>query len=236
MKNGSIMLAVAVAATALAGCFTVYETESPVVVMSKVTGDKKVAVEGFLATVVTYLPIYTTETGFVDHGPYYRYGRHHRHYYGPGPMLATTTTETLVPQVGTTDAYVKRAQSRLEEAGCILRASPAKYVVSGEFGGPFDPSGANWRRAAIDLGTGLFAMYDTASYTLSVKVYDQETGKPLFAQNYEQTYSATGFSPLWLFGLMAYENITTSFQQGWCLSALTDRALADVSAFLSQQP
>ena len=234
MKNSAMMLAAAVAATALAGCFTVYETETPEVVMSKVAGDKKVAVEGFLTTVVTYTSVYTTETGFVDRGPYYRYGRHHRHYYAPGPMLATTTTETLIPQVSTTDAYMKRAQSRLEEAGCILRAAPAKYVVSGEFAGPFNPPGANWRRAAIDLGSALFAMYDTASYTLSVKVYDQDTGKPIFAQNYEQTYSATGFSPLWILGMMAYDNITSGFQHSWCLSVLTDRAMADVSAFLSQ--
>ena len=234
MKNSAMMLAAAMAATALAGCFTVYETECPEVVISKVEGDKKVAVEGFLTTVVTYASVYTTETGFVDRGPYYRYGRHHRRYYAPSPMFTTTTTETLIPQVSTTDAYMKRAQSRLEEAGCILRASPAKYVVSGEFAGPFNPQGANWRRAAIDLGTALFAMYDTASYTLSVKVYDQDTGKPIFAQNYEQTYSATGFSPLWILGMMAYDNITSGFQHSWCLSVLTDRAMADVSAFLSQ--
>ena len=234
MKNIPMALMAAVSAAVLAGCFTVYESDYPEVVMSKVAGDKKVAVEGFLTTVVTYTPIYTTETAFVDRGPYY-YGRRHRHYYH-GPTMATTTTETLIPNVQTTDAYLKRVQSRLEEAGCILRAAPATYIVSGEFGGPYDPDGAHWRRAAIDLGTALFAMYDTASYTLSVKVYEQATGKPVFAQNYEQTYSATGFSPLWLFGLAAYDNITTSFQHSWCLSALTDRAMADVSAFLSQQP
>lgn len=239
MKNIAKTLVAAVLATALAGCFTVYESDYPEVVMSKVAGDKKVAVEGFLTTVVTYTPVYTTQTGFVDPGPYYyrRHGRHHRHYApGPGPMLATTTTETLIPNVQTTDAYLKRVQSRLEEAGCILRAAPAKYIVSGEFGGPYNPDGANWRRAGIDLGTALFCMYDTASYTLSVKVYEQATGRPIFAQNYEQTYAATGFSPLWLFGLMAYENLTTSFQHSWCLSALTDRAMADVSAFMSQLP
>ena len=236
MKNACVAAGMAIAAMALAGCFTVYETESPQVVVSKVSGDKKVAVEGFLTTVVSYMPVYGTSTTFVDHGPaYYRHGRHYRHY-APGPTIATTTTETLIPQVNTTDAYVKRAQSRLEEAGCILRAAPAQYIVSGEFGGPYNPDGANWRRALIDLGTGLFAMYDTASYTLSVKVYDRESGKPLFAANYEQTYSATGFSPLWIFGLAAYENITSSFQHGWCLSVLTDRAMADVSSFLAQLP
>ena len=233
MRTGMRMTAVALAAAALAGCFTIYETEAPQVVLSKVSGDKKVAVEGFLTTVVSYIPVYSTSTSFIDGGPRY-YGRHYRHYAGPGPMLATTQTETLVPQVNTTDAYLKRVQSRLEEAGCILRSAPAQYIVSGEFAGPFDPSGANWRRAGIDLGTGLFAMYDTSSYTLSVKVYEQATGKPLFAQNYEQTYSATGFSPLWIFGMMAYDNITTSYQHSWCLSVLTDRAMADVSSFLAQ--
>lgn len=231
MNNRSRIVALALAATALAGCFTVYETEAPQVVLSKVAGDKKVAVEGFLTTVVSYIPVYSTSTAFVS-GPHY-HGRHHRHYYS-GPTMATTQTETLIPQVSTTDAYLKRVQSRLEEAGCILRASPAQFIVSGEFAGPFDPPGADWRRAGIDIGTGFFALYDTASYTLSVKVYEQATGKPLFAQNYEQTYSATGFSPLWLIGMMAYDNITTSFQHSWCLSALTDRAMADVSAFLSQ--
>lgn len=231
MRNNAAMMSVALAATVLAGCFTVYETDAPQVVLSKVTGDKRVAVEGFLTTVVSYIPVYSTSTSFVA-GPHY-HGRHYRHY-GPGPMMATTQTETLIPQVNTTDAYLKRVQSRLEEAGCILRASPAQYIVSGEFAGPFDPSGANWRRAGIDIGTAFFALYDTASYTLSVKVYEQATGRPLFAQNYEQTYSATGFSPLWLLGMMAYENITTSYQHSWCLSVLTDRAMADVSAFLSQ--
>jgi len=231
MKNRTKMVALAFAATVLAGCFTVYETEAPQVVLSKVSGDKRVAVEGFLTTVVTYIPVYSTSTSFVS-GPHY-HGRHHRHYVG-GPTMATTQTETLIPQVNTTDAYLKRVQSRLEEAGCILRASPAQFIVSGEFAGPFDPPGANWRRAGIDIGTGFFALYDTSTYTLSVKVYEQATGKPLFAQNYEQTYAATGFSPLWLVGMMAYDNITTSFQHSWCLSVLTDRAMADVSAFLSQ--
>ena len=226
------MCVLAGAGMLLAGCFTVHETEYPESVLSRVEGDVKVHVEGFMATVVTYTPVYSTETSFVSGGGPHRHHRRGGYY---GPRMMTTTTETLIPTVQQTDVFMKRAQSRLEEAGCILRAAPSQYAVSGEFGGPFNPEGANWRRLAVDAGSVLFALYDTASYTLEVKVYDAGSGKPLFAQNYEQTYSAAGFSPLWLFGMAAFEKINTSYQQSWCLNALVDRATADVSAFLSQR-
>ena len=120
----------------LAGCFTLKQTEMPSVQFSRAPAgrDVAVAVSGFAATITTYTPIYGYQTVFVDDGPYF--GPHGRRYYGGG-HYRTMTSETLVPSVNASDAYLRRAQTHLEDAGFLLRAPSADYNVEVAFGGPF---------------------------------------------------------------------------------------------------
>lgn len=211
----------------LAGCFTISETEFPTVAMTKAPRDIKLQLEGFLATVVDYTPIYTTDTYLVSGG-----GFGHRRRYG-GSYYTTRTSTTYVPNVHNTDVFLQRAQNNLESAGFILRAAPAEYTVSAVFGGPADheDSGLHFLET---LGTLTLFFKGGSVSTANLKIYDNRTGKCVFAQNYVQEYVAHGCSPIPLFGMVGYDKLGTSYQRNWCLDALTDRMTADVTAFLSK--
>lgn len=230
-KIYACLLAVAFGA---AGCFTVHQTPYPAVRLSHVDGNVRVAVEGFEATVTDFTPVYGTETVMVsDYDDRPRGPRGRRRGWGP-TYFGTYMTETYIPTVRPTAAFVQRATEQLESAGCILRATPAAYSIRVDFNGPYDSENAGWKRFGVDAGTVLFALYDTATYSAAVKVYENATGKLVFHQAYEQEYSACGWSPIWIFGMMEYEKIYPSYIQTWCLNALVDRSMADVSSFLAQ--
>lgn len=214
----------------LAGCFTISQSEYPKVELSTVTNGVKVQVEGFQAAVIDYTPIYSTST-YVTHGGWY--GPHHRHY--AGPMVGTYTTQTYVPTLRNTDVFQQRAAANLEKAGCILRAVPAKYTVSGSFGGPVQEDTAALKSVGVFVGSILSARFEMLSYTAEVKVYECATGKLVFNRTYNQDYFASGWSPIPLFGIMDFEKVQGEYMKSWCLAALTDRITADVTSFLSQQ-
>ena len=64
---------------AVAGCFTLSQSEYPKVEMTAVAGGVKLQFEGFQSTVIDYTPIYSTST-YVSADPYWHgpYRRHRR--------------------------------------------------------------------------------------------------------------------------------------------------------------
>lgn len=112
----------------LAGCFTLKQTEMPQVQMARAPEgrDVKVAVAGFAATVTDYIPVFGTQTVYVDHGPYV--GRHGGRVWGGG-HYETVTSETLVPQTRASEAFLRRAQTLLEDAGylCARRSRTTRW-------------------------------------------------------------------------------------------------------------
>ena len=212
----------------LAGCFTLSQSEYPKVAMTAVPDGMKLQIEGFQASVIDYTPMYSTSTYVVDpawHGPYRR----------RGPYLGTYTTETYIPTVRNTDVFLQRAMSNFEKAGCILRAQPAKYTVSGSFAGPFLKDMADLKSAGVFVFSLLSARFETLTYSAEVKVYDVSSGKLVFNRSYTQDYYASGWSPIPLFGIMDFEKVQGEYMKSWCLTALTDRISADVTAWLSGQ-
>ena len=212
----------------LAGCFTLSQSEYPKTQLSTVPG-VKVQVEGFQASVIDYTPVYSTST-YVTHGAWY--GPHH---YYAGPVVGSYTTQSYVPTLRNTDVFLQRASANLEKSGCVLRAVPAKYTVSGVFGWPVREETAALKSVGVFVGSILSARFEMLSYTAEVKVYESATGKLVFSQAYTQNYYASGWSPIPLFGIMEFEKVHGEYMKSWCLAALTDRITADVSSFLSQQ-
>lgn len=225
MKKMMIGLALA-AAMSLTGCFTISETDFPAVQMSGTQANIKVQLEGFLATVVDYTPIYTTDSYLVSGGGWGR----RRHY---GSYYTTRTSTTYVPNVHNTDVFLQRAQSNFESAGFILRAAPADYTVSATFAGPAAHTDSGWHFLETLASATLLFRAGSVS-TANLKIYDNRTGKCIFTQSYVQEYDAHGWSPLPLFGMMSYDKIMSSYQRNWCLDALTDRITADATAFLAK--
>lgn len=213
----------------LAGCFTLSQSEYPTPQLSQVTSGVKLQVEGFQATVIDYTPIYSTST-YVTHGGWYG----PRHYYA-GPMVGTYTTQSYMPTLRNTDVFRERAVGNLEKAGCILRASPAMYTVSGVFGGPVHEDTAALKSVGVFVGSVLSARFEMVSYSAEVKIYESATGRLVFTRAYTQDYFASGWSPIPLFGIMDFEKVQGEYMKSWCLAALTDRITADVTAFFSQQ-
>ena len=83
------------------------------------------------------------------------------------------------------------------------------------------------------LCTLFFCDYSAASWTAKLRIRDNRTGRLAFHGDYVQRYETKVFGLIPLFGISSCDETSYSYMQGWCLSALTDRAVADSTAFLS---
>ena len=219
---------------ALAGCFTLKQTEMPQVQTTRAPEgrDVKVAVAGYATTITDYVPVYGHQTVYVDHGPHY--GRHGRRYWGGG-HYETVTSETLVPQVRASDAFIARAQTQLEDAGFLVRAPAPDYTVEVTFGGPFVSDDERAVELAWMLCSVLSAEYSTQTWTARLRIYDAKTGRVALAREFSQKYEDCVWSPLFFIGLAGYTENAFNYMQSWCLTALTDRTVAEATAFLAAQ-
>ncbi|MBO5643259.1 MAG: hypothetical protein J6S51_04555 [Kiritimatiellae bacterium] len=207
---------------AFAGCFTLTETQYPETQLTRSDDFKTITIKGFEASLTEYVTMYGIETVYVP-------GYYGRRYWYPG-RLHNVQTATSIQQDRSTDRFLVQAKDRLEEAGFNIKANPANYVVEVRFTGPF--WGSEGKRALWYFLTALTCDKAEQSWHAKLKVYDNNTGKLLFVRDYQQEYSATGFSPLPLLGMACYERTEPNYMQCWALHALTDRATADASAFL----
>ena len=228
MKALGVALSAALAASILSGCFTVCETEYPSVGMSPLAGDmtnRTVTVRGFEATFTETVVLMGYETVYIPEDPHARFHR-------PGGF-ATFRTATEVSRSRQTDAFLERAKNLLEESGFNVMANPADFVVEAKFTGPIAETNADAFRFLWWLGTAFTCDRYGQGWRAKLKIYDNRTGKLVFHHDYEQAYSAMGFSPIPIVGIASYGKTETNYIQSWCLAALTDRMMADVSAFLA---
>ena len=213
---------------AFAGCFTIFESEYPAVEMASAgNADVKVQLSGFEAAVTTYEVLYGYETSYRYHH-YYGYRRNYG-YWGP----STVMTETYVPQTRATSAYIDRATEILELNGFNPKTDKPEYRIEVKFGGPFVSDGDRAAEAAWTIFSLLTADYGVHTWTAKLKIYDVATGKLLMHYDYSERYSALVWGPIPLFSPAGSDKTSTNSMQNWCLTALTDRAIADATAFLS---
>lgn len=229
-----IKLSLVLPAFLLAGCFTLHQTEMPQVAMTRAPQgrDVKVAAVGFAATITDYIPIYGSQTVYVDHGHYV--GRHGGRVYGGG-HYETHTTETLVPQVHASEVFIQRARTQLEDAGFLVRTPQPDYTVEVTFGGPFITDGERGVMFAWQILSVLSAEYSTQTWSAKMRIYDAKSGRVLMTKDYSQKYEDCVWSPIFFIGLAGYTENTFNFMQSWCLTALTDQTISDATAFLAQQ-
>ena len=214
---------------AFAGCFTIFESEYPAVEMASAgNADVKVQLAGFEASVTTYEVLYGYETSY----RYHYYGRR-RHYGYWGP--STVMTETYVPQTRATSAYIDRATEILELNGFNPKTDKPEYRIEVKFGGPFVSDGERAAEAAWTIFSLLTADYGVHTWTAKLKIYTVATGKLLMHYDYSERYSALVWGPIPLFSPAGSDKTSANSIQNWCLMALTDRAMADATAFLSAQ-
>ena len=227
MKKTMIMLPL----LAFAGCFTVFQSEYPAVEMSSAgNADVKVQLAGFEAAVTTYEVLYGYETAY----RYHHYYGHRRNYGYWGPT--TVMTETYVPQTQMTPAYIDRATEILELNGFNPKTDKPDYRIEVKFGGPFVGDGERAAEIAWTIFSLLTADYAVHTWTAKLNIYDVATGKLLMHCDYSARYSALVWGPVPLLSPAGSDKTSPNFMQNWCLMALTDRAMADATAFLAAKP
>lgn len=231
--NKTVLLSSVGAVLLLAGCFTVHHSEYPDVQMSNLPEGKKMTVQltGFEASLTTYVPVYGYETVYHYNRGYYHHGRYYGGYCGP----ETYATTTYLPQTNPTTAFIERAQEALEGAGFIVNATGATYRVEVKFSGPVVTDGDRTAEALWVILSGLSADYGAQTWSAKLKVYDVATGALVMHSDYAQKYSAAVWGPLPILSPAGSDQTDYNTMQCWSLTALTDRTMADATAFLAAQ-
>ena len=221
-----ILSAVASAAL-LSGCWTFGTSEYPQTQATQAPSDTNitVAVTGFAAVQTWFRDIVSYDTVYVP-------GYYGRRYCRPG-YVTTVPTRHFIEEASPTDAFRLRAQDLLEKAGFSVGATTPDLTVDVVFSGP--------RREDNDVAAGLawmvctvfFCDYEAETWTAQLRIRDNRTGKLVFHNDYSQRYETKVFGLIPLFGPASCEKTGAGYMQGWCLSALTDRAVADATAFLA---
>lgn len=219
-------------AIVLSGCWTFNQTEYPTVELSQAKGESEklvLRVDGFAAVVTEYEMAHGYSTVYVPGW----YGRYHYH---PGGY-ETYSTVTAIPYVRETDAFRKRAQNRLEEAGFAVPpgGSAVDYVLEVNFDGPVTPSADRTASVLWAVCTVFFCDYEAEEWSAHLSIRDNRTGRVAFARDYAQRFETHVFGLIPLFSIAACEETTPQHMQSWCLSALTDRIVADATAFLADK-
>lgn len=217
----------------LSGCWTFREAAHPEIAVPALPSGKDVRVQiaGFDATVTTYEAAYGygSVTTFGDS----YYGRRGRYYGG----IATTTYQTteFIPHTEATSVYRNRAADALERAGCILQTKDPQYRVEVRFEGPFSESGDCWAMAGWMICTIFTADYGAVDWSAKLKIHDMKTGKLIHERVFTERDEAVVWGPIPIFSPACSSRNSASVMNDICLTALTDRTVAEAVSFLSKQ-
>ena len=211
-----------------AGCWTFGESPYPSPVPTPAAGSATnlvVKVDGFEASFAEYEVVHGYGMAYVPGYVGYRYAR-------PG-FYESVHTYTYVPTLRATDMFRRRAKEALEDAGFLASSSASPdYIVECRFGGPLVASGdvgVSWSWRLLTL---FFCDYDAQSWTATLRIRDNRTGRVAFHHDYVQRYETKVFGLVPIFGIASCEQTAPTHMKSWCLSALTDRVVADATAFL----
>jgi len=222
MKKAPLVLS----ALLLVGCWTFNETTYPSVQMTPASESaKQVLLSGFEATLTEWQAIHGYRSVYV-HGSY------DCRYWSPG-YFETVPSVDYLPQYRSTDMFARRAQDIFEKAGFTVASTGADYRIDVRFEGPLASTSSDLAKMfAWNICTLFFCDYDTAHWIAKLRIYDAKTGKRVFDHDYEQTYETCVFGLIPLFGAVSSSATGPTQMQIWCLSALTDRAVADAMTII----
>ena len=215
---------------AFAGCWTFVQCEYPKTELAAAPKDRDATVRlsGFEATVVSYDSAYSYTTVSEPYPYHDRHGRYHETW-----GTSTYRTETVIPRVSQTTVFLDRATEAMEKAGFVLRAPSPRYGVEVKFDGPFSVDGDGSSMVCWTLFTLFTADRGIQNWSARLKIYDLSTGRLLMEHDYTELYQATVWGPVPFTAVVGTDATSPGKMKGWCLSALTDRAVADATAFLA---
>jgi len=208
-----------------AGCWTFNETPYPAVeVTPAAETTKSIALTGFETTVTEWETVHGYRTVCTPDYGCYRYGT-------PG-FFQTVPSVDYVPQRHSTDMFLRRAQDLFEKFGFTIAPTGAVYTVDVCFETYLPTSADTARKIAWNVCTLFFCSYDTSKWVAKLRIREAKTGKLVFTCDYDQVYETCVFGLVPVFGAASATETDPVQMQTWCLSALTDRAVAGATAFL----
>ena len=216
----------------LAGCFTVYHNDYPATALEHFPAAAKpmtVAVSGFETSLTEYVPIHGYATVWREHPGYYHHG-----YYRPGFVAPeTVSTTTYERRDRPTTAFVEKAVDALESCGYTIGAANADYAVDVKFSGPVVTDEDSATEALWVILSIFTADYSAQEWHAKLKIHDLKTGKLVMTHDYDQRAEVGVWGPIPIFSPFSATATESNRLQCWALTALTDRAMADATAFLA---
>ena len=215
----------------LSGCWTVSEAEHPAVPMTALPAGKElhVQVAGFDATFTSYDTAYSYSTATGWSGPWY--GR--RGWYGGGLHSTTYSTTSFSPRPERTSVFRDRAADALERAGCILKTKDPQYQIDVRFVGPYSEDGDGWATFGWVVCTLFTADYGAANWNAKLRIHDLKSGKLVYAKDFVERDEAVVWGPIPFFSPSGSDRTSGSVMKSICLTALTDKAVAEALSFLA---
>ena len=221
-------LASVLAVTALAGCWTVSETEYPEVKVTPLPAGKAMAVSlvGFEAGVSKYVPVEGHEQMSVADSD---------HTDGPYAKAASCTNGYCALRSTFSRRLIDRAAVGLERKGFVIRNMSPDYVIELKFSGPVVPD----YDVLKQVGRLIFTVFTyeriTETWSARLRIYDRASRKWIFTKDYVQEYSDAEWGPIPVASPACSPKIRSSAASSWALTALTDQAIADASAALAEK-
>ncbi len=222
------IISIILSATIFSGCWTFNESAYPETAITSLADgvtNRSIRIAGFESIFTRYDSIEGFQTVYV---PGY-YGRHH---FTPG-HFETVHSVSYIPQHQSSDMFLKRAQDIFEKAGFTLGGEDAAYTVEVTFDGPIGRMEDDVAKACWVLGSAFFCSYDAAHWTAKLRIRDTKSGKLIFHHDYVQDYETNVFGLVPIFSIASCNKTEPAATQTWCLAALTDRAVADATAYLA---
>lgn len=230
MKINSLILAGSVSLL-LSGCWTVSETEFRTVNVTPVPVGKtiKVKLANYRTGVYNYVPV----EGHESMDP------------SSGKTSAEEAKRQQASHVDQNAAWelqrtasgrlVSRSIAELERKGYTIDRDKPDYVISLRFIGPHYYEHDVLRQLGYMLCTLFTAEKIETTWQVHLAVFNADMTKVLYEKEFEQNYQATVWGPIPIASPACNEKITEHAADSWALTALTDTAIEDATAFIAGQ-
>ena len=229
MKTSSLLSALAV--SLLTGCWTLSETEFPEVSVPSVPAGRavKVKLNNYRTGVYNYVPVEGHESMDAASGATSDEEARRQQ----SSQLDPTMTWGL--QNSASGRLVSRAIAELVRKGYVIDGANPDYVISVRFDGPEFPDWDVLRQLGYMVCTLFTAEKGEVTWRAHLAVFNADMTKVLHEQDYEQNYQVVAWGPIPVASPACSQKTSDHVVSSWALTALSDRALADATAFIAGQ-
>jgi len=206
----------------IVGCWTVSETEYPTVAVTPSQG-VRVKLTNFRTGDYNYLPVEGHESmSGTEIDPLLI-----------GPDRETQTETSWRMQHAASGRRTSRMVAELKRKGYVIDMRKPQYVIDVKFSEPTWPDNDVLRQLGYCICTLFTAENMIVTWTARLTIRDGVTNKVLYRKDFEQTYDITVWGPIPVGSPACCEKSSHTGVNSWTLTALSDRAIAEATAFIT---